>query len=121
MGSINTNMCCGENLPSERYPESLHPLESMSYRANPVHSDKHLESIQYCNSKPHEIDEMDKINKLLDIAENRIITLNSATRSESGIIVQAKNLFKQEKKQKIPLKIISSKKKNENTSKYVKF
>jgi hypothetical protein len=81
---MGSSMCCGNNPITEIYPESI-LLDSKTYRANLVQAEKVLESIEHVNSKVQEPDQMDKINKLLDIAETRINTEKSFIKSPALI------------------------------------
>ena len=90
-------MCCNEHMTSERCSELLHPIDSRTYRANSVHTDKFLESIDHFNAKIQEDDEFDKISKLLDIAESRIDTLNSVRK---GLIESSPQKINEKEKEK---------------------
>jgi hypothetical protein len=104
MGSLHSSLCCGDSRSqTDVISDTIQPLDSKTYRANIVHSDKFLESIEQVNSRLPEFDEMDRINKLLDIAEKRIET-NSARFSSSSSPSKS-----QQRKLNRPTKLITKK------------
>lgn len=81
---MGTGLCCSEQEKSEVYLDNLQLLESRSYRANLVHTDKLLESIAQVNEKKQEYNDMERINQLLEAAENRIHVVKPKAQKDIG-------------------------------------
>lgn len=85
MGGGCSMGCCGERIMTEVYVDPMYFQDSQSYRANFVHQEPILESIEQVNLRGNEFDEMDKIYKLLDNAEQRIIIHQTVSSKASEV------------------------------------
>jgi hypothetical protein len=98
MGSTCSMGCCGDRVMTEIFVDPLVFQDSQSYRANFVHHEAVLESIEQVNLRGTDFDDMDKINKLLANAEQRIVEQLSISSKNSQ--VSNRPLKKQKNKNK---------------------